>query len=184
MKGRSSDSVLVRVAGALGLSFFAVSFAQAAGSGFEFEVGEAAGRGPVAIVAIEQVVQPEKKVSFFRAKEIAPVAVGVAVRFQALEVAALDEIPPVVQARTNAQKVQMRRVALYAPGDPVPRLMAEEALVLAKGEWALKKVLLADRPSAPECRLIWGKGTEPRLAFLRSKKALPLNELLASRDVP
>lgn len=177
-------SRLLWVAGATGLLLFAVSSVQAAERGFEFEVGETAGRGPVAIVAVEQLVQPEKKGRFFRAKEIAPVAMGVAVRFQELEVAALDEIPPTVQARTNAQKVQMRRVALYAPGDPVPRLMAEEALVLAKGEWALKKVLLADRPSAPECRLIWGNGTEPRLAFLRSKKTLPLSELLASRDAP
>jgi len=169
---------------AVGLSLFTGVCTHAAGSGFGFEVGEAAGRGRVASVEVEQLVKPEKKARFFKGKETAPVAVGVAVRFQELDVEALDEIPPVVQARTNFQKVQMRRLALYAPGDPVPRLMAEEAVVLSKGEWALKKVLLADRPSAPECRLVWGNGSEPRLAFLRSKKTLPLSELLASRGAP
>jgi hypothetical protein len=153
-------------------------------AGFEFEVGAALGREPVASVEVEQFMRPEKKSGLFKGREAAVVAVGVAVRFQKLAMEALDEIPHVVRARTNFQKVQMRRLALYAPGDPVPRLMAEEAVVLSNGVWALKKVLLADRPSAPECRLVWGKGSEPGVTFLRSKKTLPLSELLASRRAP
>ena len=62
----------------------------------------------------------------------------------------------------------------------MPRLMAEEAVVRAPGEWLLKGVLLSDRPSETQCRLVWNKG-EARLAFAKGK-TLGLRDLLAARD--
>lgn len=153
-------------------------------TGFSFVIGARGdGGGNVAQVVVEKVAPPEKKRGVFLvAKATAPVATGIAVRFEQIEAKALDEIPAAVKAFAKASSIQMRRLALYAPGDPVPRLMADEALATAPGEWTLKRVLLADRPSAPECKLVWNKGV-PRLAFARGK-FLEFTELLAARGKP
>lgn len=74
----------------------------------------------------------------------------------------------------------MQRLALYAPGDPVPRLMAEEVVVRTPGEWVLKGVLLADRPSENTCRLLWNKG-EAKLTFAKGK-TLGFDDLLAHHE--
>lgn len=152
-------------------------------TGFSFAIGARADGGNVAQVVVERVASAEKKRGVFPiAKARVPVATGIAVRFEQIEVNVLDEIPTALTVLVKATSIQMRRLSLYAPGDPVPRLMAEEAFVSAPGEWTLKRVLLADRPSATECKLLWGKGV-PRLAFARGK-TLEFTELLAERGKP
>lgn len=150
-------------------------------SGYRFNIGNSGDNGPVATVAVEQVVVPEKKRTLLKlGKEPVPVVRGIAVRFEHVQAGALDELPAAVQALAKTARVQMQRVAFFAPGDPVPRLMAEEAVVLAPGEWVLKGVLLSDRPSETQCRLVWNKG-EARLSFAKGK-SLGLQALLAVRD--
>ncbi len=143
----------------------------------QFEIGAQGDRGPAAQVAVDKLVKPQKRGLF---RVAAPVATGIAVRFEQLEVAALDEIPPAVQAFANTRRVHLRRLALFAPGDPVPRLMADEAVVRARGEWILKRVLLADRPSAAECRLTWKNGVA-KLTFPKGA-TLGVKDLLAVRQ--
>jgi len=149
---------------------------------YSFEIGTITDRGAAAQVAVDEVVHPEKKRRLFKLPKAAlPIVRGISVRFERIQAAALDEIPAAIQALAKNTRVQMQRVALFAPGDPVPRLMATEAVVHSRGEWILKGVLLADRPSIPECRLVWNKG-EARLAFA-SGNSIELKELLAAREV-
>ena len=146
-----------------------------------FAIGVQPEGGTVAQVVVEDVVRPEARRGLLKIiRNPAPVVTGVAVRFEQIEAGALDEIPPVIKALTKAQAVQWRRLSFYAPGDPVPRLMADEVLVKAPGEWRLKRVLLADRPSAPECKLVWSRG-QARLAF-PGGEALVFKDLLAPRE--
>ena len=148
---------------------------------YQFAIGVVGDKGPAARVAVEELVVPEKRRTLLKlSKEALPVARGIAVRFEQLEAAALDELPAAVQAIAKTAHVQMQRVAFFAPGDPVPRLMADEAVVRAPGEWILKGVLLADRPSENECRLVWNKGVA-RLALAKGK-TLEFSDLLAARD--
>jgi hypothetical protein len=148
---------------------------------YQFTIGVAGDKGPAARVAVEELVVPEKRRTLLKlSKEALPVARGIAVRFEQLEAAALDELPAAVQAIAKTAHVQMQRLAFFAPGDPVPRLMAEEAVVRAPGEWILKGVLLADRPSENECRLVWNKGVA-RLALAKGK-TLEFSDLLAARE--
>ena len=148
---------------------------------YRFNIGSLGDKGPAAFVDVEQVVLPEKKRTLIRlSKEPLPVVRGIAVRFEQVEAAALDELPAAVQVLAKTSRFQMQRMAFFAPGDPVPRLMAEEAVVLARGEWILKRVLLADRPSENECRLVWNKGVA-KLAFAKGK-TLGFQDLLATRD--
>ncbi len=151
--------------------------------GINFPIGLQGDGCAVAQVAVEQVSQPDKKRSIFNPmRPVVPVATGIAVRFEKLEAAALDEIPGAVKALVKTASFQMRRLSFFAPGDPVPRLMADEVVVKAPGIWNLKRVLLADRPSVPECRLVWINGP-PRLA-LSGGRSLELNDLLAAKDRP
>jgi len=149
--------------------------------GYRFKIGNMGEKGPAAVVAVEQVVLPPKKGTLLKlSREPVPVVRGIAVRFEHVQAQALDELPAAVQALAKTARYQMQRVAFFAPGDPVPRLMAEEAVVRAPGEWLLKGVLLSDRPSETQCRLVWNKG-EARLAFAKGK-TLGLRDLLAARD--
>jgi hypothetical protein len=152
------------------------------GSAYRFSIGSAGDKAPAAFVAVEQVLPPEKKRTLIKlSKDAAPVVRGIAVRFEQIEAAALDELPQAVQLLAKTSRFQMQRLAFYAPGDPVPRLMAEEVIVRAPGDWILKGVLLADRPSESTCRLSWNKG-EAKLAFAKGK-TLGFQDLLANREL-
>ena len=152
-------------------------------AGINFPIGLQEDGGAVARVVVEQVLQPEKKRGILPPmKSPVPVATGIAVRFEKLDAAALDEIPGAVKALAKTATFQMRRLSFFAPGDPVPRLMADEVVVKAPGIWNLKRVLLADRPSVAECRLVWASGP-PRLAFAGGR-SLELNDLLSTKGWP
>lgn len=168
----------------LGASVLSVSAAEIPGaeqkSGYRFTIGNTGDKGPAATVAVEQVLPPEKKRTLIKlSRDAVSVVCGIAVRFEQVEAAVLDELPAAVQALAKTPRFQMRRVAFFAPGDPVPRLMAEEAVVRAPGEWLLKGVLLSDRPGESECRLVWNKG-EARLALAKGR-TLGFQDLLAAR---
>ena len=150
-------------------------------NGYRFHIGGFGDKGPAAFVAVEQVVMPEKRRTLIKlAKEPLPVVRGIAVRFEQVDASALDELPNAVQALAKTARFQMHRLAFFAPGDPVPRLMAEEVVVRAPGEWLLKGVLMSDRPGESECRLVWNKGGA-RLSFAKGK-TLGFTDLLAARD--
>lgn len=149
--------------------------------GYRFNIGNIGDKGPAAVVAVDQVVLPPKKGMLLKlSREPVPVVRGIAVRFEHVQAHALDELPAAVQALAKTSRFQMQRVAFFAPGDPVPRLMAEEAVVRAPGEWLLKGVLLSDRPSEIQCRLVWNKG-QARLSFAKGR-TLGLQDLLATRE--
>ena len=151
------------------------------GSAYRFSIGSSGDKTPTAFVAVEQVLPPEKKRTVIKlSKDAVPIVRGIAVRFEQIEPAALDELPQAIQSLAKTPRFQMQRLALYAPGDPVPRLMAEEVVVRAPGDWILKGVLLADRPSETTCRLLWNKG-EAKLAFAKGK-TLGFGDLLANRE--
>ncbi|MEI6870789.1 MAG: hypothetical protein WCL08_00765 [Verrucomicrobiota bacterium] len=149
-----------------------------------FPIGKAEGAAPAAQVTVEKVVQMRKKQSMFRPKIMAQVACGIAVRFEQPSAAAFAEIPAAVRAlgivSAKSKQLFLKRLAIFAPGDPVPRLMADEALVDAKGEWILKRALFADRRGAADCRLVWGKDGEAKFTFPKGN-AVEFNALLAER---
>jgi hypothetical protein len=154
------------------------------GGRLEFALGAVDGDAPVASVTVQQVVPaPKKRTLIPRSSKPVSIADGVAVRFSLLRTNALAEMPPTLRALCKSTRLQMRRLALFAPGDPVPRLMAEEATFLASGEWLLKRVLLADRPAAKECKLVWNPGEEPVLSLAKGN-SLALASLLATPNVP
>jgi hypothetical protein len=150
----------------------------------EFAIGEVDGEPPAASVTVQQgVAAPKKRTLLPRVDQPASIAHGVAVRFAHLKPGALSEVPAVLRSMSKTTRLQLRRLALFAPGDPVPRLMAEEAMFLASGEWLLKRVLLADRPAAKECKLVWKPGEEPVLALAKGN-SLALNSLLSPLKAP
>jgi hypothetical protein len=150
----------------------------------EFALGGVEGDAPAANVTVQQMVAaPKKRTLLPRADKPVSIADGVAVRFSLLRTNALAEMPATLRALSKSTRLQMRRLALFAPGDPVPRLMAEEATFLASGEWLLKRVLLADRPAAKECKLVWKPGDEPFL-WLDKGNSLALASLLAPPEAP
>lgn len=178
---RTLSRALVACA-SLALGGFSHCFGQGPEAAYNFDIGRIADHGAAAQVAVEEVVRPEKKRRLFKLPKAAlPIVRGISVRFERIQAAALDEIPAAIYALAKTTRVQMQRVAFFAPGDPVPRLMADEAVVHSQGEWILKGVLLADRPSIPECRLVWNKG-EARLAFSKGN-TLEFGELLAAKEV-
>ena len=150
----------------------------------EFVIGEVQGEAPAANVTVQQVVPAPKKRSLLPSTgKPVSIADGVAVRFALLKTQALAEMPATLRTLSKTARLQMRRLALFAPGDPVPRLMAEEATFLSSGEWLLKRVLLADRPAAKECKLVWKPGEEPVLALAKGN-SLALQSLLAPPQTP
>lgn len=150
----------------------------------EFALGEEPGEAPVASVTVQQVLAAPKKRSLLPTKsKPMSIADGVAVRFAQLKTHALAEMPATLRTLSKSARLQMRRLALFAPGDPVPRLMAEEATFLDSGEWLLKRVLLADRPAAKECKLVWKPGEEPFLSLAKGN-SLALQSLLAPPQAP
>jgi hypothetical protein len=150
----------------------------------EFAIGEVEGEEPAASVTVQQVVAaPKKRTLLPGGNKPVAIADGVAVRFALLNPKALAEMPGALRALSKSTRLQMRRLALFAPGDPVPRLMAEEATFLASGEWLLRRVLLADRPAAKECKLVWKTGEEPFLSLAKGN-SLALTSLLAPPKVP
>jgi hypothetical protein len=150
----------------------------------EFAIGEGQGEAAVASVTVQQVVAaPKKRTLLPGAGKPVSIADGVAVRFALLKTNALAEMPAALRTLSKSARLQMRRLALFAPGDPVPRLMAEEATFLDSGEWLLKRVLLADRPAAKECKLVWKPGEEPFLSLAKGN-SLALQSLLAPPQVP
>lgn len=151
-------------------------------SGFSFAIGTRNEAGTVAQVVVQEVAPAEGRRGLLKMMKPAPLVFrGVAVRFEQVEAEALDEIPAVLKAFGKNPAFQLRRLSFYAPGDPVPRLIADEALTNVRGEWVLRRVLMADRPSAAECKLVWGKGP-PRLAFAKGN-SLAFSELLGPREV-
>jgi hypothetical protein len=150
----------------------------------EFALGEEPGEAPVANVTVQQVLAAPKKRSLLPTKsKPMSIADGVAVRFAQLKTHALAEMPATLRTLSKSARLQMRRLALFAPGDPVPRLMAEEATFLDSGDWLLKRVLLADRPAAKECKLVWKPGEEPFLSLAKGN-SLALESLLAPPQAP
>lgn len=151
-----------------------------------FPVGQAEGSAPAARVTVEKVVQMRKKQSIFQPKTLAQVACGIAVHFEQPSAAALAEIPAAVRAlgiiSAKSKRLFFKRLAIFAPGDPVPRLMADEALVGPKGEWVLKRALFADRRGASDCRLVWGKDGEAKFTFAKGE-AVEFHALLAERSL-
>ena len=150
----------------------------------EFALGAAGGESAVANVTVQQLVAaPKKKALLLKSNKTGSIASGVAVRFALLKTRVLAEMPAALRSLSNSPNLQMHRFSLFAPGDPVPRLMAEEATFLDSGEWLLKRVLLADRPAAKECKLVWKPGQEPVLSLAKGN-SLALASLLAANETP
>jgi len=152
-----------------------------------FPIGQVEGAAPAAQVTVEKVVPMRKKRSFLHpAATVAQVAVGIAVRFEQPNAAALAEIPETVRSlvkfSAKSKHLLIKRLAIFAPGDPVPRLMVDEAHVGSKGEWVFKRALFSDRRGASDCRLVWDKTGEAKFTFSKGSP-LDFSNLLADKPL-
>jgi len=152
-----------------------------------FPIGRNGDSAPSAQVTVEKIVPLKKKRSLLHPMAVAAqVAFGIAVRFEQPSAAALAEIPKAMRElgslHGKSKVLVLKRLALFAPGDPVPRLMAEEATVGAKGQWQFKRTLFSDRKGATDCRLIWGKDGEAMFTFSKGEP-VRFSNLLAEKSL-
>ena len=111
------------------------------------------------------------------------VAEGVSVRFERLDLQPLPGLVEKLRALANVKRLEIRNLTLYAPGDSVPRLIANEVEARPDGGWTLKGVLLAGRPSMSNCVLSVGE-TGALSITAGMKKPLVLQSLMAEIDNP
>jgi hypothetical protein len=167
--------------------FSRVATAQTPSQALSFPIGQMEGAAPAAQVTVEKVVPIRKKRSLLHPRaSVAQVAFGIAVRFEQPRAAALAEIPETLRSlikfSAKSKIFLIRRLAIFAPGDPVPRLMADEAHVSPKGEWIFKRALFFDRRGAADCRLVWDKAGEAKFTFPKGSP-LEFSNLLADKPL-
>ena len=167
--------------------FSRVASAQTPTQALTFPIGQVDGAAPAAQVTVEKVVPMRKKRSFFHpAATVAQVAFGIAVRFEQPSAAALAEIPETVRTlakfSAKSKHLLLKRLSIFAPGDPVPRLMADEAHMGPKGEWVFKRAFFSDRRGASDCLLVWDKTGEAKFTFAKGSP-LGFSNLLADKPL-
>ena len=124
-------------------------------SGLQFPVGQPADQ-PSAKVAIEEVVQGAQKRGFLRIA-LLPLAAanGVQIRFLRADPSAFLEITDTLRSLTKLEAQEFNRIEIFAPGDPIPRFVAEQASPKADS-WVFKRARFhsgASTIAIPECSL-------------------------------
>ena len=146
-----------------------------------------AGATSVANVTVERIAKDSQRKSLSEIVRLdwstSFVAEGVTVRFERLDLQPLLGIVEKLRALANVKRLEIRNLTLYAPGDSVPRLIANEVEARPDGGWTLKGVLLAGRPSMNNCVLSIDEAGELRLTA-GMKKPLQLQSLMSEVDNP
>ena len=124
-------------------------------SGLQFPVGQPADQ-PSAKVAIEEVIQGAQKRGFLKIA-LLPLtsANGVQIRFLRPDPAVFLEITATLRALTKLEAQELNRIEIFAPGDPIPRFVAELASPNADS-WTFKRARFhsgASTITLPECSL-------------------------------
>jgi hypothetical protein len=107
-------------------------------SGLRFPAGQPASQ-PAAKVEIEEVVQGAQKRGFLRVA-LLPLAAanGVQIHFFRPDPSVFQEITDTLRSLTQLDAQEFHWLQVFAPGDPVPRFVAEEASSHSDG-WTFKK---------------------------------------------
>ncbi len=146
-----------------------------------------AGAPAVANVTVERIAKDSQRKSLSEIVRLdwstSFVAEGVSVRFERLDLQPLTGLIEKLRTLANVKRLEIRNLTLYAPGDSVPRLIANEVEARPDGGWTLKGVLLAGRPSMNNCVLSIGETGELRITA-GMKKPLTLQSLMAEVDNP
>jgi hypothetical protein len=146
-----------------------------------------AGTPAVATVTVERIAKDSQRKSLSEIVRLdwsTPfIAEGVSVRFERLELQPLPSLFEKLRTLANVKRLEIRHLTLYAPGDSVPRLIANEVETRPDGGWTLKGVLLAGRPSMKNCVLNVGE-TGELCVTAGFKKPLVLQALMAEVDNP
>jgi hypothetical protein len=146
-----------------------------------------AGAPAVANVTVERIAKDSQRKSLSEIVRLdwstSFIAEGVTVRFERLDLQPLLGLVEKLRTLANVKRLEIRNLALYAPGDSVPRLIANEVEARTDGGWALKGVLLAGRPSMNNCVLSIDETGELRLTA-GMKKPLLLQSLMSEVDNP
>lgn len=145
------------------------------------------GAPAVATVTVERIAKDSQRKSLSEIVRLdwskSFVAEGVSVRFERLDLQPLPSLVEKLRTLANVKRLEIRNLTLYAPGDSVPRLIANEVEARPDGGWTLKGVLLAGRPSMNNCVLSTGETGELRITA-GLKKPLLLQSLMAEVDNP
>jgi hypothetical protein len=152
-----------------------------------FPLALKAGAPPVAAVTVERIAKDSQRKSLPEIVRLdwstSFIAEGVSVRFERLDLQPLLGLIEKLRTLANVKRLEIRNLTLYAPGDSVPRLIANEVEARPDGGWALKGVLLAGRPSMNNCVLSIAETGELRITA-GMKKPLVLKSLMAEVDNP
>jgi hypothetical protein len=140
-------------------------------SGLQFPVGQPAEQTS-AKVAIEEVIQGAQKRGFLKIA-LLPLASanGVQVHFLRPDPAVFLEITDTLRALTKLDAQEFNRIELFAPGETVPRFVAEQASP-TPGGWTFKRARFHSSAcdiGVPECFLSLGGPSAGRF----SAKARP-----------
>ena len=124
-------------------------------SGLQFPVGQPADQ-PSAKVAIEEVIQGAQKRGFLKIA-LLPLASanGVQIRFLRPDPAVFLEITATLRALTKLEAQELNRIEIFAPGDPIPRFVAEQASPRPDA-WSFKRARFHSAGTligVPECSL-------------------------------
>lgn len=140
-------------------------------SGLQFPVGQPADQ-PSARVSIGEVAQGAQKRGFLRIA-VLPLASanGVQIRFLRPDPSVFQEITDTLRSLTKLDAQEFNRIELFAPGETVPRFVAEQASPMPGG-WTFKRARFhsaAGDIGVPECFLSLGGPSPGRF----SAKTLP-----------
>ena len=153
----------------------------------KFPLATKAGAPSVATVTVERIAKDSQRKSLSEIVRLdwstSFVAEGVSVRFERLDLQPLPGLVEKLRALANVKRLEIRNLTLYAPGDSVPRLIANEVEARPDGGWTLKGVLLAGRPSMKNCVLSIGETGELCITA-GMKKPLALQSVMAEVDNP
>jgi hypothetical protein len=124
-------------------------------SGLQFPVGQPADQ-PAAKVSIAEITQGAQKRGFLKIALLPQVAAtGVQIHFLRPDPSVFLEISETLRSLSKLDAQEFHRIECFAPGDPLPRLVAEQASPTPDG-WTFKKVRFhpASAPvDVPECSL-------------------------------
>jgi hypothetical protein len=153
----------------------------------KFPLAPKAGAPAVANVTVERIAKDSERKTL---SEIVSldwssifIAEGVSVRFERVDLKPLPGLVEKLRTLANVKRLEIRHLTLYAPGDSVPRLIANEVEARPDGGWTLKGVLLAGRPSMNNCVLSVGETGELRITA-GMKKPVLLQSLMTEVDNP
>jgi hypothetical protein len=148
-------------------------------SGLQFPVGQPADQ-PAAKVAIAEITQGAQKRGFLKIALLPlVVANGLQIRFLRPDPTVFAEVSETLHSFTKLNAQEFTRIECFAPEDPAPRLLAEQASP-GPERWTFRKVRLRTASSAielSECTLALTGPTAGQFSASPSNSGPPLPTL-------